>query len=238
MALDVVLTGPLQTRGKFSLEQDETFGAMAEALDIARLSWRKRDFAPPEIILSRKPVTKKFGAVNVILPPAAFLQASTEGESALVSLVLHHAKGASKILDLFSGCGTFTGPLLQSGASVTAIDGDPAAINALAAAKHPNLVARQRNLFRAPLDETELAGFGAVIFDPPRAGAREQAARLARSEIPAIIGISCNPASFARDARILQDGGYRLASLTLVDQFVWSAHAELAGLFTRQDAVP
>lgn len=231
--LDVVLTGPLQDKGRFSLEQNEAFGAMMEALSITRLSWRVRDFASIETILERMPMIKKFGALRVALPPAAFLQASNAGEEALTSLVLHHAHDATKIADLFSGCGTFTGPLLGSGKSVTAVDGDGPAIAALQATKHPNLTATRRDLFKNPLNEAELSAFDLVIFDPPRAGAREQAGKLAWSGVRKIIGISCNPVTFARDAALLQEGGYKLQSLTLVDQFVYAAHIELAGLFTK-----
>lgn len=229
---DMVLTGRLQKRGRFSFEQDEALGEIAEKLDIARISYREKDFRPPEIILARKPVVKKFGALNVTLPPAAFLQASEEGEQALTALVVNYAQGGSKFLDLFSGCGTFSGPLLALG-PVTSIDGDGPAIEALAKVKHAGLNATRRDLFKNPLKETELDGFDTIIFDPPRAGASAQAPFLASSETRRIIGVSCNPASFARDARTLLDGGYTLASLTLVDQFVWSAHVEIAALFVK-----
>ncbi len=232
-ATDMVLTGSLQSGGRFTLEQDEAFGEMMVALGLARLSWRVKDFAPIETILSRVPFVKKFGAVKVALPPAAFLQASIEGEEALVEIILDNTAGAQKILDLFSGCGTFTGHLLQTGANVTAIDGDKSAIDALAAARHPKLTATRRDLFKNPLGERELEEFDTVIFDPPRAGAKEQAEKLAYAEVRSIIGVSCNPASFARDAAALQEGGYTLQSLTLVDQFVYSAHVEMAGLFTK-----
>lgn len=231
-AFDMVLTGRLQKRGRFSFEQDEALGEIAEKLDIARISYREKDFRPPEIFLARKPVVKKFGALNVTLPPATFLQASEEGEQALTTLVMNYAQGGSKFLDLFSGCGTFSGPLLALG-PVTSIDGDGPAIQTLAQSKHPGLTAQWRDLFKNPLKETELDGFDTVIFDPPRAGAAAQVPFLASSETRRIIGVSCNPASFARDARTLLDGGYKLQSLTLVDQFVWSAHVEITGLFVK-----
>lgn len=231
-AFDMVLTGRLQKRGRFSFEQDETLGELAETLDIARISYREKDFRPPEIILTRKPVIKKFGELNVALPPAAFLQASEAGEQALSKLIMEYAQDGTKILDLFSGCGTFSGHLLSLG-PVTAIDGDAPAIEALAQTKRPGLTTQRRDLFKNPLKENEIEAFDTVIFDPPRAGAAMQAALLASSATRRIIGVSCNPASFARDARTLQDGGYKLASLTLVDQFVWSAHVEIAGLFMK-----
>ncbi|MCE7887782.1 MAG: class I SAM-dependent RNA methyltransferase [Alphaproteobacteria bacterium PRO2] len=231
-AFDMVLTGRLQKRGRFSFEQDEALGEIADKLDIARISYREKDFRPPEIILARKPIVKKFGVLNVDLPPATFLQTSEAGEQALTEIVMNYAEGGTKFLDLFSGCGTFSGHLLALG-PVTAIDGDAPAINAVAQTKHPGLTAARRDLFKNPLKESELDAFDTIIFDPPRAGAAAQASFLASSETPRIIGVSCNPASFARDARMLLDGGYSLASLTLVDQFVWSAHVEIAGLFTR-----
>jgi 23S rRNA (uracil1939-C5)-methyltransferase len=231
--LDVVFTGPLHTKGRFSLEQDEAFGEMMEALDIARLSWRPRDFAPAEIILARRPILKKFGSLTVALPPATFLQASSAGEEALVKIVLENIKGAVHIADLFSGSGTFAGHILATGATVTAIDGDPHAMEALSATKHPRLLVQRRDLFKNPLGEKDLDTFDAVVFDPPRAGALALARRLAYANTRKIIGISCNPASFARDAAALIEGGFRLKSVTLVDQFVWSAHAEIAGIFSR-----
>ncbi len=230
---DMVLTGPLQTGGKFSLEQHEVMAEMAETLGIARLSFRVKDFAPVEILFTRQKVVKKFGAITVALAPGAFLQASAAGEKALTDIVLKYTKGAGKILDLFSGSGTFSGPMLAAGAEVTAMDGDKHAMAALAASAHPKLAAIQRDLFKNPPGEREMEAFDAVIFDPPRAGAKELAGRMAYAEIPKIIGISCNPVTFARDAALLQEGGYRLQSLTLVDQFVYSAHAEIAGLFAK-----
>lgn len=229
---DLVLTGRLQKRGRFSFEQDEAFGELAEKLDIARISYREKDFRPPEIILARALIVKKFGELSVALPPGTFLQASEEGEQALTALVMNYAQGGTKFLDLFSGCGTFSGPLLALG-PVTSIDGDAPATYALAQTKHPGLSATRRDLFKNPLKESELGAFDTIVFDPPRAGAAAQTAFLASSETRRIIGVSCNPASFARDAKTLTDGGYTLASLTLVDQFVWSAHVEIAGLFVK-----
>jgi 23S rRNA (uracil1939-C5)-methyltransferase len=227
-AFDMVLTGPF----KFGFEQDVALAELAETLDIARISHRTKDFKTPEVILSRKPVIKKFGRLNVALPPATFLQASYAGEKALSDIVLKYASDSKNIADLFCGCGTFTGLF---DANVTAIDGDPQAINALTRATAPfkNMTVKRRELFKNPLKATELNSFDCVIFDPPRAGAKEQALELAKAAVPRVIGISCNPATFARDAKILAQGGYALRSLTLVDQFVWSAHVEVAALFEK-----
>lgn len=232
-AFDMVLTGRYQHRGKFSFGQDEAMGEIAEQLDIARISFRLKDFQPPEIILARKSVLKKFGAVTVAVPPASFLQASQAGEDTLAALVMEHTKDSRKILDLFSGCGTFAGNLLERDVRVIAIDGDKDAVNALAAAKHRKLTALRRDLFKNPVPPGELDAFDTVILDPPRAGAREQAEQLAQSQVKKIISVSCNPGTFARDAAILQKRGYILRHVTLVDQFVWSAHLEIVGVFTR-----
>ncbi len=185
-------------------------------------------FAPPLV---------RFGGVPVAVPPGGFLQASREGEAALCDFVMEHAAGARRIADLFSGCGTFSLPLAQN-AIVEAYDSDAPAIAALAEAagsaglRYP-LKAHRRNLFERPLRPEELKNFDAVVFDPPRAGAAAQSAELAKSSVPVIIGVSCNPASFARDAHILRQGGYRLSQLVPVDQFVFSPHVEVAGLFAK-----
>ena len=232
-ALDMVLTGPWRMKGNVSLEQLETFAEMAEALDIARISVREKDFYTPEIVFTRKQIVKRFGAVNVTLPPGAFLQASAEGEKALCDIVAKYANGAARIADLFAGCGTFSGVLLESGAEVQAFDSARDAIAALDNSRHPKLRATHRDLFKSPLNAHELKDFEAAVFDPPRAGAKEQTAQLAQSGIPKIIAVSCNPASFARDARIMVDGGYIFQAARIVDQFVWSAHVEIAAVFTK-----
>lgn len=179
----------------------------------------------------------RFAGVPVALPPGGFLQASREGEAALTAFVIRNAEGAKRVADLFSGCGTFSLPLAKD-AAVDAFDSDAAAIAALDAAariagfRHP-LKAELRNLFERPLRAEELKKYDAVVFDPPRAGAEAQSAELARSEVAKIIGVSCNPASFARDAGTLRAGGYRLSQVVPVDQFVFSPHVEIAGLFTK-----
>lgn len=231
--LDLALTGAWHGKGGFSFDQMQTLTDMAEALNIARISVREKEFSEAEVLFTRAPIIKHFGTLCVALPPAAFLQASSAGENALVQTVIRHIKDARNIADLFSGCGTFTGHFLETGAHVHAVDGDAAAIHALAATTHPKLSTQKRNLFKNPLTVKDLEKFDAVVFDPPRAGAKEQAEILAHAKIPLIIGVSCNPASFARDAKILQNGGYALKSLTLVDQFVWSTHAELIGIFDK-----
>jgi 23S rRNA (uracil1939-C5)-methyltransferase len=232
-AFDMVLTGPWKDKKGFTLEQHEALAAIMETLDIARVSLKEKEFSPPEILLSRSPVLKQFGAVHVALPPGTFLQASLEGERTLGDLVVNYAGDAKNIADLFAGCGTFAGALLAAGASVHAVDGDKAAMAALGMVKHQKLTSAHRDLFKNPLTAAELKAYDCAVFDPPRAGAASQAEMLAWSDVGRVIGVSCNPVSFARDAKTLQDGGYTLKSLTIIDQFVWSSHVEVAGLFTR-----
>ncbi len=178
----------------------------------------------------------RIGAVRVMLPPGAFLQATVAGENALAAIVSEAAKGASKIADLFCGVGTFALRLATS-ARVLAVDSDEAAVNALArAAKAPGLKPAEtatRDLFRRPLATAEFKGFDGVMLDPPRQGAEAQVRALARSAVPRLIYVSCNPASFSRDARILCDGGYQLTGVTPVDQFRYSPHVELVGIFNQ-----
>jgi 23S rRNA (uracil1939-C5)-methyltransferase len=181
--------------------------------------------------------TLRIGHADVPLPPAAFLQATAQGEATLARLVLGHAREAQDVLDLFAGVGPFALRLAQR-ARVTAADSDAAAIDALARAARTTdglrpVVAEVRDLFRSPLTAGELNRFGAAVFDPPRQGAAAQAHALAASRVPVVIAVSCNPGTFARDARILVDGGYRLAQVTPVDQFRYSAHVELVARFER-----
>lgn len=230
-AFDVVLTGAWRKGDYFTLEQNEALAALINEMGIARVSLQEKDNDPAEMILSQGPVMKRFGALRVALPPGAFLQASEAGESALRDFVLAHTHGFKRVADLFCGSGTFTGPLLETGAEVYAADSEAEAIAAL---KNPRLRAERRNLFKEPLNLTELARFEAVVIDPPRAGAKDQFEALAQSDLRTIVSISCNPVTFARDARILLDGGYTLKNLKLIDQFVWSAHVEVAGAFVRR----
>jgi 23S rRNA (uracil1939-C5)-methyltransferase len=217
-------------------EAREALARFAEAADLARLCWKTPTEAPEPIAI-RRPAQLRFGGVRVDLPPGAFVQPTAAGEAALVARVTKAVAGARAIADLYAGCGTFAFPLAGA-AAVHAVEGDAAAIGALAAAaRRANLAGRvsteRRDLAAAPLAPAELARFDAVVFDPPRAGAKEQAARLARSGVGRIVAVSCDPATFARDARILADGGYRLDRVTPIDQFLWSPHVELAAMFRR-----
>jgi 23S rRNA (uracil1939-C5)-methyltransferase len=190
-----------------------------------------------ELVSQRAPPAVTIGRARVLLPPGAFLQTTAAGEAALAALVVAHCEGAGRIADLFAGVGPFALRLAER-SRVTAADNDSEAVAALkrAAAATQGLKpveTQLRDLFRRPFVPVELKGFDVVVFDPPRQGAQAQARELAASAVPRVVAVSCNPATFARDARILVDGGYRLAAVTPVDQFLYSAHVELVARFER-----
>jgi 23S rRNA (uracil1939-C5)-methyltransferase len=203
---------------------------LASSLKLARLTWNGETVA-----MTAAPALR-IGRFSVALPPESFLQPTAEGERILQDLVRQHIGDARRFADLFSGCGTFALALAQTRAG-HAIDSAPAQITALAAAAkagRAEITTDTRDLFRRPLLPSELAAFDAVVLDPPRPGATAQAQGLAQSSVASILYISCNPASFARDARILVDGGYRLMRVVPLDQFLWSPHVELFAQFTRR----
>ncbi len=216
------------------LEGHDAIVDFAEAHKLARLSLDEG--YGPEPRWEPRPVTKSFGAVAVPLPPGAFLQATQDGEAVLLDAVKAAVGDAPIVADLFAGLGTFA---LSLGGErrIYAAEADRAAIESLKAgadAARLHAVTEHRDLFRRPLETKELDRFDAVILDPPRAGAREQTIRLAGAKVPRIAYVSCNPASFAKDARQLIEGGYRLKTVLPVGQFRWSTHVELVGAFERQ----
>jgi 23S rRNA (uracil1939-C5)-methyltransferase len=227
----------LVSRRAPDLAAREALAELARDADLARLSWAPPD-GEPEPVARRRPPRITFAGVAVEPPPGGFLQPSAEGGSALTRLVLDFLpKSAERVLDLYAGCGAFSFPLAAR-ARVHAVEGDEAALAALRrAAREAGLEGRvsaeERDLARRPLEGEELAGFDYALFDPPRAGARAQAEAFAASDLPAVIAVSCNPNTFARDARILVDGGFALAELTPLDQFPWSGHVELVASFRR-----
>lgn len=209
-------------------------GALAQIAERRRLARLTRH---GEIVAQRASPTLKLGRAQVVLPPGAFLQATAAGEAALARLVLAHCAGAGKVADLFCGVGPFALRLAER-ARVIAADSDADAIAALAVAARGTqglkpIEAQARDLFRRPFAPPELKGFDAVVFDPPRQGAQSQASALAAAAVPIVVAVSCNPATFARDARILVGGGYRLVHVTPVDQFLYSAHVELVARLER-----
>lgn len=202
---------------------------LASSLRLARLSWNGDDVA-----VAATPIIN-IGRFQVALPPDAFLQPTKEGERFLQSQIVTSAAKAPRLADLFSGCGTFALALAGEHA-VHAVDSVAPQIEALSAAAKrggAKLSSEVRDLFRRPLLPPELSRFDAVVLDPPRPGAAEQARALAQSAVARILYVSCNTASFARDARILADGGYRLECVRPLDQFLWSPHVELFAEFSR-----
>lgn len=211
----------------------EAIGAFATEHCLARLMVDQGD--GPETHWAPDPATISFGGVAVMLPPNAFLQATTDGEQALLAAVTVAVGDAATVADLFSGLGTFTLPLSQS-AKVYAGEAGRDALMALKqaanAAQRP-VFAEHRDLYRRPLTTVEASRFGAIVLDPPRAGAHDQIVELASGTTPRIAYVSCNPSSFARDAAVLCAGGYRLVHIQPVGQFRWSTHIELAARFER-----
>lgn len=190
-----------------------------------------------ETLIERARPSVRLGKSDLFLPSEAFLQPTREGEAALQAFVLDALAGAKTIADLFAGCGTFALPLAER-ARVHAVDLEGAMLDALAAAARATsglkpVTTEKRNLFRRPLGETELAKFDAVSLDPPRAGALAQAHKLAASKVKRVAYVSCDAETFARDARVLIGGGYRLKRVQPVDQFLWSDHIELGASFER-----
>ena len=188
-----------------------------------------------EVLAEARPVRAVHGGVPVALAPGGFAQATADGEAVLTGFVLEAAEGAARAADLFCGSGAFALPLAKRGCAVYAADIDKAAIaNLGAAGRQAGLAALRtetRNLMRRPVPAGDLAGADFAVFDPPRAGAKDQAIEIAASRVPVVVAVSCDPGSFMRDARILTGGGYRLTRLQPVDQFTWSAHLELAARF-------
>ena len=215
----------------------EALAGFAEAQDLARLAWRAPEMPEPTPAAIRRPPRIVFSGVPVDLPGDAFLQASAEAEAVLAAEVLAGIGAARHVADLYAGLGTFTFALAGR-AAVHAVEGSRPTATALAAAAQRAGLQRVgnecRDLEARPLLADELARFDAVVVDPPRAGAKAQSAALAKSSVPRIVAVSCNPASFARDARLLVDGGYRLTRVQPIDQFVWSAHVELVAWLERR----
>jgi 23S rRNA (uracil1939-C5)-methyltransferase len=215
-----------------SLAATEALSAFAQAHRLARLALD--DGYGPQTRWEPEPVTVTLGGVAVPLPHGAFLQATEEGEAALVAAVREAVGSAAIVADLFAGLGTFA--LSLSGKTYAAEGARDAALSLKAAANRAQrqVFVDHRDLFRRPLDEKELGRFEALVLDPPRAGAKEQMALIARSAAPRIAYVSCNPSTFARDAKMLIEGGYRLDWVKPVGQFRWSTHVELAAAFSRE----
>jgi 23S rRNA (uracil1939-C5)-methyltransferase len=219
----------LSLRRKRDPETLMALSQLASALKLARLSWNAEDVA-----IAERPVLR-VGRFTVSLPAGAFLQPTKEGERLLQQLVVQAAADARQVADLFCGCGTLALSLAETRA-VHAVDSLAPQVEALLAAGRAGrarVTGETRDLFRRPLLAAELDRFDAVVLDPPRPGAAAQAKALASSRVPRVLYVSCNAASFARDARLLVDGSYRLLRVTPIDQFLWSPHVELFAYFSR-----
>jgi 23S rRNA (uracil1939-C5)-methyltransferase len=223
--LDVSVTGAkeLDAEGQLQLAR------LCESAGFARLTWNG------EIVALRHAPMLRFGRALVTPPPAAFLQATAQGEASLVAAVQRITAPARRVADLFAGLGTFALPLAER-AEVLAVEGDSAMTAALTRASRNtqglrHMDVQTRDLFRRPLEVDEFKGIDAIVIDPPRAGAEAQMATIAHSKVPLIAAVSCNPVTFARDAKVLIGGGYRLNWVQVVDQFRYSHHTELVAEF-------
>lgn len=224
--LDVFVDHPRELTGQMRIE----LAQLAQEYGLARLTYG----AEPIVTINAS--LQAFGAAKVSPPAGAFLQATLHGEATLVNAVKEITQGASRVVDLFSGCGTFSLPLAEQ-SEVLAVEGEAAMTAALdkgwRAAKGLKHVATEtRDLFRRPLLPDELRRFDAAVIDPPRAGAEAQIAEIAAAQVPVIAMVSCNPITFARDARRLCEAGYEIAPPLVVDQFRWSPHVEVVAKFT------
>lgn len=224
--LDVAARGGKDAGGELL----EKLAILAREGDLARLDWAGQS------ITLRSPALP-MGRARVVPPPGAFLQATAEGEAALLAAVRTITRGAARIADLFAGCGTFALPLAER-SEVHAVEGLAAPLAALdagwrgAAGLH-RVTTEIRDLARRPLLADELANFDAIVIDPPRSGAAAQARQLAAAKVPVVAALSCDPVTFAKDARILTEGGYRILRLFVVDQFRWSPHVEIVAEFRK-----
>lgn len=224
--LDVAVSGGKPADGALMAD----LATLAAAGDLARLTWAGDS-------LTRRAPWLPMGRARVVPPPGAFLQATVEGQAALTDAVLAATAGARRVLDLFAGCGTFALPLAER-AEVHAVEGLAAPLSALdsAARGTPGLrrvTTEVRDLARRALSAEELSGLDAIVIDPPRTGAEAQAAALSAAQVPVVAWISCDPVTFARDARTMIAGGYTLDRLEVIDQFRWSPHVETSAVFRR-----
>jgi len=229
--IDVDVTGVEAKSGGLSADARMRVAEAAAAADLARVT-----LAGVILYQARQPMVR-LGPATAALPPGGFLQAVPQAEQVMAEFAVNAVKGAGRIADLFCGLGTFTFRLAGV-APVLAVDSDERAVRALATAAGSapglkSIKAEARDLYRRPVLAQELKGVDAVLFDPPRAGAEAQAGQIAQSKASVSVGVSCDASTFARDARILADAGFRLEQAMVVDQFLWSAHVELAGVFRR-----
>ncbi len=229
---DLLITADIE----MNLAAREKLAGFAAEQSLARIAWRASMKDLPEVIAARLAAEVSLGGVPVLLPPGTFLQATQFGEAALGEVAMPALRDAKRIVDLFAGAGSFTLPLAAL-APVHGVEGDAALTGALQAAANRAqrpVSTECRDLFQRPLLAAELDRYDGLLFDPPRAGAKAQSEEIAKSEVPTVVAISCNPVTFARDMAILQAGGYALGSVQPVDQFLFSPHVEMAAVLTRR----
>ena len=233
--LDVILEGA----GEPDLDLRMDIAAFAEQQDVARICWQDSKLKKPfhEILCERRKPFVTFEGRQVFLPPGSFLQATKAGEAALTRHMKLALADADKVVDIFAGCGTFTVALIGDHA-VHAVEGNRDMVEALKNSSHQmgtirNLTTEVRDLFLRPLLPHELNSYDAVVIDPPRAGARDQIAEITKSSLTCVVMVSCNPATFARDARTLVDAGFIMGDILPVDQFLYSPHLEVIADFRR-----
>lgn len=237
LEIDRLVDIGLEIQGVNQLTEDqrENLMTIAEQAKWNRLQFRHRKVY--DLLWQKEPMMINFGKLTVPVDPWAFLQASSLAQGWMQDIViktLEQAGPQTKLLDLFSGRGTFSGVLMNYG-HVDAFEGDSKAIGILAdASKNFRLIAQVQDLFTTPLPTSALNEYSTVVIDPPRAGAQAQAQQLALSKVPLIIYISCNPHTFARDAKILENGGYTLETAYPIDQFLWASHLEVVGVFRKK----
>lgn len=239
--LDIVL----QFEGELNLDYRMIIFEFAQKYnDIIRISHRRTENGQPETVVEKSKPYINIAGYEVYIPAGTFLQASKASEQALIEIVLCYlGQSGGKIADLFCGVGTFSYPLSKNIKNkIVAVDSSKSLLEGFRQSVNKNMIPNieiiEKNLFKYPLDEKELSGFDVVVFDPPRAGAEAQAAKIAAMGENAprkVIAVSCNPHSFVKDANILTDSGYKLEEVTLVDQFAYSNHSELVALFTKKD---
>jgi 23S rRNA (uracil1939-C5)-methyltransferase len=242
LTLTVTENGPdllIQCAFPIDLESREYLANFAQEKGLCRISWYDENDKIYDQIASIKPATIAVGSEQTLLPPGGFLQATKEGQDALIALMLENIPEKANIIDLFAGCGTFTLPSAREAKSVHAVEGNRAHVEAIQSIANKQMLpvtTETRDLFRRPLLSEEFKGFDVVIIDPPRSGAQAQVSELAFSGVKRIIFISCNPKSFAREAEILADSGYVIGNITPVDQFRFSPHIELFTVFDKIEA--
>lgn len=225
---DVLVTTDKELTPQLRVE----LAGFAQQHRLSRLVWND------EPVVTINPPSQQFGDVSVVPPAGAFLQATKDGELALLRAVDEITLGAARIVDLFAGCGTFSLPLSKR-AELHAVEGDADMLSALdrgwrAGHELRRVTTETRDLFRRPLEVDELQSYDAAVIDPPRAGAAAQIATLAQSAIPTVAMVSCHPVTFARDSRTLTDAGFAVDWVQVVDQFRWSPHVEMVAKFTRK----